>query len=131
MLPSEMLTVIMMFWSRQTPGRVCVHRHNASGRRSVEGGRAFRKSAVQRAAGPMALLVLLFGYAASGALAAPFEDVTAEVGLDLYGGSIAAWGDYNGDGWVDLYNQRQNNRGTVWRNEGGKFAMATDALELR
>ena len=58
----------------------------------------------------------------------PFDDVTAAAGLDLYAGSFAAWGDYDGDGWVDLYNARQNNRGTVWHNDGGTFTWVTDSL---
>jgi len=44
-----------------------------------------------------------------------FEDVTADVGLNGLSGSLAAWGDYNNDGWVDLYVS-----GQLWRNEGGK-----------
>jgi len=44
-----------------------------------------------------------------------FEDVTAAVGLKGLGGSQAAWGDFDNDGWVDLYVS-----GQLWRNEGGK-----------
>ena len=48
--------------------------------------------------------------------AATFEDVTAEVGLTGLTSQAAAWGDYNNDGWVDLYVN-----GQLWRNQGGKF----------
>jgi len=44
----------------------------------------------------------------------PFTDVTAAVGLQEPSTSKAAWGDYNNDGWVDLY------IGQLWRNEKGK-----------
>jgi len=44
-----------------------------------------------------------------------FEDVTAKAGLTGLAGSQAAWGDYNNDGWVDLYVA-----GKLWRNESGK-----------
>ena len=50
-----------------------------------------------------------------GAAAVRFEDVTAAAGLAGLGGSQAAWGDFNNDGWVDLYVG-----GQLWRNEGGK-----------
>ena len=43
-----------------------------------------------------------------------FEDATDEVGIG--GGSEAAWGDFNNDGWVDVYLS-----GGLWQNNGGKF----------
>ena len=47
------------------------------------------------------------------ALAAPFEDVTDSV-MKGMGDREAAWGDFDNDGWVDVYT------GELWRNEGGK-----------
>ena len=44
-----------------------------------------------------------------------FEDATAAVGLKGLGGGRAAWGDFDNDGWVDLYVG-----GRLWRNGGGK-----------
>ncbi|MFT5304433.1 MAG: hypothetical protein ACI814_005261 [Mariniblastus sp.] len=44
-----------------------------------------------------------------------FEDVTESVGLTGLSGSVAAWGDYNNDGWVDLFVG-----GQLWKNETGK-----------
>src|SRR5262245_64514771 len=45
----------------------------------------------------------------------PFIDVTEEVGLQGNNGGVAAWGDFDNDGWVDLCIG-----GDVWRNERGK-----------
>jgi hypothetical protein len=42
-----------------------------------------------------------------------FEDVTAAMGI-TGSGSMAAWGDYDNDGWVDLHD------GRLWRNQKGK-----------
>lgn len=42
-----------------------------------------------------------------------FEDATQQLGLTL-SNSAAAWGDFNNDGFVDLYCG-----GTLWRNDGG------------
>ncbi|MCH8044496.1 MAG: VCBS repeat-containing protein, partial [Planctomycetes bacterium] len=49
------------------------------------------------------------------AAAEPFEDATQRVGLKGLSGGVAAWGDFDRDGWVDLYVG-----GQLWRNEGGK-----------
>ena len=48
----------------------------------------------------------------------PFADVTGAVGLGGNTGGVAAWGDLDADGWVDLCIG-----GEVWRNEGGKRFM--------
>ncbi len=44
----------------------------------------------------------------------PFVDVTKAVALEALGGDRAAWGDFDGDGFSDVY------AGSLWRNEGGK-----------
>jgi len=50
-----------------------------------------------------------------------FEDVTAQMGLDI-GSFQAAWGDFDNDGWVDLFENAK-----VWRNEQGKkFTVAAE-----
>ncbi len=54
-----------------------------------------------------------------------FKDVTVEVGLTGVGGNTCAWGDYDGDGWVDLYDG-----GTVWRNLRGKKFTKIEELGL-
>ena len=59
------------------------------------------------------LLVLL---TAGNVSAEPFTDVTEAVGLSGINGTAAAWGDYDGDGWVDVY---VNHR--LFRNDHGKF----------
>jgi len=53
----------------------------------------------------------------------PFDDATGKLGLaGGLGGGAGAWGDFNNDGWVDLYVQNR-----LWRNEGGvKFTQVKD-----
>jgi hypothetical protein len=46
----------------------------------------------------------------------PFLDVTQQVGLDGLSGGVAAWVDFDNDGWCDLYVS-----GQLWRNEQGKL----------
>src|SRR5947207_768141 len=45
----------------------------------------------------------------------PFLDVTEVMGLKGNNGGVAAWGDFDNDGWVDLCIG-----GEIWRNEKGK-----------
>ena len=54
-----------------------------------------------------------------------FEDVTKVVGLTGLAGSQAAWGDFNNDGWVDLYVS-----GQLWRNEAGKRFVRVEGQPL-
>jgi len=65
------------------------------------------------------LLLLLSRALAGGASGqVTFENVTAKMGLTGVTNSAAAWGDFNNDGWVDLYDGR-----ALWRNQ----AAADDA----
>jgi tetratricopeptide (TPR) repeat protein len=53
-----------------------------------------------------------------------FEDVTAASGMDHNNNRFsfaAAWCDYNGDGWPDLYVTNDFGRNNLYRNTGGKF----------
>lgn len=60
-----------------------------------------------------------------------FTDVTAAVGitavhtqaLDYYG-TGQAWGDYDGDGWLDLYLTNNVGPNTLYRNTGGAFVVS-------
>ncbi len=56
---------------------------------------------------------------------APFQDVTKEIGLEGLSGGVAAWGDYDNDGWADLYTS-----GQLWRNEGGKRFQRVENVPL-
>ena len=53
--------------------------------------------------------------------AEPFQDVTEAVGLQGLSAGVVAWGDFDDDGWVDLYAS-----GQLWRNERGKFERIQD-----
>ena len=59
-------------------------------------------------------LVLCICSLARFAPAQTFEDVAESVGLGKLGGGEVAWGDFDKDGWVDLYS------GALWRNQDGK-----------
>jgi tetratricopeptide (TPR) repeat protein len=53
-----------------------------------------------------------------------FLDVTESVGLNQNNNRFsfaAAWCDYNGDGWPDLYVANDFGRKNLYRNEGGRF----------
>lgn len=60
-------------------------------------------------------LILLSAAAIRLTAAEPFQDVTEAVGLTRCSGGVAAWGDFNNDGWTDLYSG-----GQLWRNDAGK-----------
>ena len=64
-------------------------------------------------AGLAACLALSTAPALRGAEA--FTDVTEATGLKGLGGGVAAWVDYDADGWVDLWTS-----GQLWRNVKGK-----------
>ena len=65
-------------------------------------------------------LCFFFALAVTTASYGQFTDASGELGFS--GGSKAAFGDYNNDGFVDLYT------GKLWRNENGKkFVEVTDS----
>ncbi len=69
-------------------------------------------------------LLALLSIAAVANAAPWFEDVAQDSGLS--GGGAAAWGDYDGDGWVDVYLG-----GILYRNEGGeRFVSVNEAAGL-
>jgi hypothetical protein len=59
-----------------------------------------------------------------------FTDVSAECGLDVtcYGMGVAV-GDYDGDGWVDVFISAVG-KNKLFRNVGGKFEDVTDAADV-
>jgi hypothetical protein len=66
------------------------------------------------------LVAILFAFAlcctaARTNAASVFEDATEAVKLSGVSGTAIAWGDFNNDGWVDLYDGV-----SLWRNESGK-----------
>jgi hypothetical protein len=51
-----------------------------------------------------------------------FEDVTIEAGLYAPGPTqTASWGDFNNDGWIDLFVAHENYPSQLFMNKGGKF----------
>ncbi len=56
-----------------------------------------------------------------------FKDVTVEVGLDItcYGMGVTC-GDYDGDGWTDLFVTAVG-KNQLWKNTNGKFENVTEA----
>ena len=51
-----------------------------------------------------------------------FEDVTIEAGLYAPGPTqTASWGDFNNDGWLDLFVAHENYPSQLFMNKGGKF----------
>jgi len=57
--------------------------------------------------------------------AEPFVDVTQQVGLEGLSGGVAAWADFDSDGWCDLYVG-----GQLWRNEKGKHFRRVEGVPL-
>lgn len=53
-----------------------------------------------------------------------FQDVTAQSGINFTGRSFgASWGDFNGDGWADLYTGNHKSMGSLWlNNRDGTFS---------
>lgn len=54
-----------------------------------------------------------------------FNDVTEQLGLNGLSNGTASWGDYNNDGWADLYAG-----GQLWKNEKGKKFVRVDGGKL-
>jgi tetratricopeptide (TPR) repeat protein len=53
-----------------------------------------------------------------------FQDVTAAAGMNENNNRYSfapAWGDFNGDGWPDLYVANDFGRNNLYKNEGGRF----------
>jgi hypothetical protein len=53
-----------------------------------------------------------------------FQDVTARSGINFVGRSFGvSWGDFNGDGWPDLYTGNHKTLGSLWvNNRDGTFS---------
>lgn len=60
-------------------------------------------------------IILLCAATIGSTAAEPFQDVTDAVGLQGLSGGVVAWGDFDNDGWTDLYSG-----GQLWRNDAGK-----------
>ena len=67
-----------------------------------------------------------------------FTDVAPDLGMDstfassAVGTRGASWGDYNNDGWLDLFVERRNGNHELWHNNGdGTFTDAGQQVGLR
>lgn len=65
---------------------------------------------------PCTLLCVLFLCAAASGETLIFVNATEGAGLAGLANGPAAWGDFNNNGWPDLYVN-----GVLWRNDGGQF----------
>jgi len=82
-------------------------------------------------AGASALLFIAAHHGASAEPPLKFRDVTKETGLlpavGAINGHAAAWGDVDGDGWLDLYvgafHYEKSKPNMLFRNERGKFKL--------
>ena len=60
-----------------------------------------------------------------------FEDMAPALGVDrLDGNGTCSWGDFDGDGDLDLFLAGSGTFMAVFRNDGGKFAEVTEAVGL-
>ncbi len=83
-----------------------------------------KSKAVCLRGGLVTILLLAAPCVTPGGAAPAFEDVTAAVGLTGVGNTNSAWGDFDGDGWVDLYDGA-----VLWKNDAGKkFVKLEQAL---
>lgn len=72
----------------------------------------------------MLLVCALLLYAGHSPAEEQFTDVTESIGLAGLSGDVAAWGDFDNDGWVDLHAGTQ-----LWRNEQGRrFVLVNGSL---
>jgi hypothetical protein len=66
------------------------------------------------------LFCFLLIFPSEGSAAIKFKDVTAEVGISHTGTTYgASWGDFNGDGWPDLWVGNHNTTPTLYLNKQG------------
>ena len=70
-------------------------------------------------------LACCWNLAPSASAVEPFVDVTERVGLKGLSGGVAAWGDFDNDGWPDLYVG-----GQLWRNNQGQGFQAVEGTSL-
>ena len=70
-------------------------------------------------------LACLGTFVSIGFASEPFVDVTERAGLTGLSGGVAAWGDFDNDGWPDLYVS-----GQLWRNDGGRGFQAVEGTSL-
>ncbi len=84
----------------------------------LESGRNPRSSVIRGLLGLMVALAGLLGATPIFALTI-FEDVHVQAGIDYAGVSKgASWGDFNGDGWPDLWTCNHNTQPSLYLNNG-------------
>lgn len=80
---------------------------------------------------PLPPAALFPGKAPAGTSPFAFRDIAPRLGVNRFDGNgTCAWGDYDGDGKLDLFVAGSGSFMAVYRNEGGKFTEVTEAVGL-
>src|SRR5215207_5986159 len=78
------------------------------------------------------LFLLLSGWMTGAIAGIAFEERTSSSGI-LYSGESwgTSWGDFNGDGWPDLFTQNHRVKPSLWRNNrNGTFTDVANAVDV-
>lgn len=78
----------------------------------------------------LVIVALLFSWSAASLAEIAFDEVTVEAGIHHSGTTYgASWGDFNGDGWPDLWVSNHNSKPTLYLNrQDGTFSDIIDRV---